>query len=486
LAQTYLDADIHALVIYDRQGRRVAGNVYDLQRGEPVAAPPFSLNRLSARHPLLPGSRGETGREGLLRTPMGPMLVAARPILTSENRGPSRGTLIMGRLLDARRVQSVADRALIDLRVQRLAPNAPVSQKPAPVTPLADGRLRAARTVMDLSGSPIVEVSVTHEPTLTRRVRRSMRYALLAVAGACGALAVAVCWVLRKTVTGPLAALTEHAVRVGREDNLTARLNLQRRDEVGVLAGQFDRMLDRLACSREKVNDHRERLRQLTRRLSEAEQRQNRHLAGQLHDGVNQSLFGLKAKLAQVRGAAGDADTRTAADEALRLVDQAMTELRTISMGLHPPVLRDLGLAAGLEWLADQTHRQHGLACEVRAENADDLPEDLAAALFQAARELVTNCVKYARARQVTIELAVGAGPVRLSVRDDGVGFDPADQAPVDPQQGRFGLFALRERVEAAGGEFQLSTGIGRGTEVTVKIPLAPGKPPANSSSEES
>ena len=471
LPETYLDSKLNLLAIYDLQGRQIAGDVYDLETGLPIGLGPFSLESLPPSHPLMVGSRESKGIHGLWQTPGGTMLLSARPILTSDNAGPPRGTFLMGRLLTEDRARQLARQTATDARFHRVDSPGALDPDEGWVRRLPDGRLRVARVLSDLTGQPALEVSVLKEPTLSIQVRQAMTVALLAVAGACAALVALVLMLLQKTVVGPLASLTAHAVKVGSQDDLSARLDLERRDEVGILASQFDQMLDRLQASRMKLEAHREQLRQLARQLALTEQRQYRRLAASLHDGINQNLFALKAKLAQMRSAG--ADCQEQAKAALKIVDQTMIDVRNMSMGLHPPVLRDLGLGAALEWLAEQTSQQFPVRCTARSRGDELLGDDMAGTLYQAARELVTNAVKHARAKEIQILLEAQGAWARLSVRDDGVGLDLQELTP--SEEGGFGLFSLRETIEAMGGKMEISSGVGKGCEVILIVGSSPG-----------
>lgn len=169
------------------------------------------------------------------------------------------------------------------------------------------------------------------------------------------------------------------------------------------------------------------------------------------------------------------------------LLGQIIDESRSLAVELSPPVLFDLGLGAGLRWLAGSMERRHGLEVLVDADpQAEPLPEDIRLLLFHAARELLTNVHKHAGVRQARVRLERADHLVRLIVEDQGRGLDP--QALLGPN-GRFaqargansglGLFSLRERLELLGGRLEVRGAPGRGTRVTLEVPVGPPEPSA-------
>jgi signal transduction histidine kinase len=138
-------------------------------------------------------------------------------------------------------------------------------------------------------------------------------------------------------------------------------------------------------------------------------------------------------------------------------------------------VLYELGLEAALQWLADQSSRQGGLEVTVESKGeAASVSEDVSVTLFQTVRELLANVVKHAGARHATVSLLWTAGEVAVSVADDGAGFDPAAVSH-QAVSNSFGLFSIRERLRHLGGRMEVETAPGRGSRITVSLPLVRG-----------
>jgi len=137
---------------------------------------------------------------------------------------------------------------------------------------------------------------------------------------------------------------------------------------------------------------------------------------------------------------------------------------------LRPAVLDDYGLGAALHWYAEEFGRRTGVAISVTEREATPrLPQLVEGVLFRIAQEALTNVVKHARASKVQIGLGMQGGMLRLSVADDGCGFDASRLQP-PTRQGGWGLMIMRERAESAGGRFHLETSPSHGTCVVVEV----------------
>ena len=161
-----------------------------------------------------------------------------------------------------------------------------------------------------------------------------------------------------------------------------------------------------------------------------------------------------------------------------QLLARPLAESRELALELSPPVLYDDGLAAALRWVAGYMKRKHGLAVEVETKpGAEPADEGTRVFLFEAVRELLLNVIRYARTDRAWVSAAAtDDGRLRLEIRDQGKGFDPAALEGREEIEDRFGLFAIRERLEMLGGRFQIESHPERGTRVVLVCPL--GQPP--------
>jgi signal transduction histidine kinase len=206
----------------------------------------------------------------------------------------------------------------------------------------------------------------------------------------------------------------------------------------------------------------REQLQASRLRMLEAGLEERRRLERNLHDGAQQRLvsLALHLHLLETQLAGGPERTRLLVGGARRELDLAMKELRELARGLHPAVLTERGLAAGLGSLAK------GAALDVRVHGATDerLDEAVEACLYFVAAESITNAVRYAEASSVDIRVRRPPGAVTIEIEDDGRG-------GADPDAGT-GLRGLADRVEALGGRFAVRNGTTAGTVVFAELPV--------------
>jgi two-component system CheB/CheR fusion protein len=216
-----------------------------------------------------------------------------------------------------------------------------------------------------------------------------------------------------------------------------------------------------------------DRLRALAAELNLTEQRERQRLASDLHDYLAQLLAVSQMKVAQAirQGVAPGVDE--ALTEVQEVMDQALTYTRTLMAQLSPPIQNEFGLPMALKWLAEQMrHRDFVVSLELEGDTLP-LPEDQARLLYQSARELIINAMKHGQTDHATVAVTVAQEVLRLVVTDQGAGFDVA---AVDTSGGvsHFGLFSVRERMKALGGDFELHSSPGGGTQATLVLPLAP------------
>lgn len=227
--------------------------------------------------------------------------------------------------------------------------------------------------------------------------------------------------------------------------------------------------------AQQQVETYQHQLRRLASELALTEARQRRIIAGELHDHIGQALAFLRMRLTRLRGDAVFSGFEESIAEILRVVEQAISSTRSLTFQISPPVLYELGLCAGLEWLGEHLGAEHGLAVSVRADTTiDTVADDTRILLFQAVRELLVNAIKHASPREVVVTANTHAGEVVVVVSDDGCGFDVARATAAEADAMTFGLFSIRERLEYLGGAMAVDSRPGSGTSVTLRTPIQP------------
>jgi PAS domain S-box-containing protein len=222
----------------------------------------------------------------------------------------------------------------------------------------------------------------------------------------------------------------------------------------------------------EAVRAGREQLKALSRRLLNAEEEERRRLAVELHDELGQVLTAVKINLASLQRQSAAAVAPTHLRDAIASVDQAMETVRDLALDLRPSVLDDLGLPAAVRWYADRFARTTHIDVHLSIDAVPHLPPELETACFRVAQEALTNVARHAQARNVWVDLHLVAEALDLRVRDDGIGFDAGVARNRAIGGASVGLLGMQERVSLAGGEYELSTRPGGGTEVRARLPL--------------
>jgi two-component system sensor histidine kinase UhpB len=209
---------------------------------------------------------------------------------------------------------------------------------------------------------------------------------------------------------------------------------------------------------------------QVAGRLIAGQEAERARLARELHDGVCQEIAAVAVDASYLRQRLNQLSPRDA-QQILQSIEQrtaAIAEsLRRLSHGLHPSVLRHVGLVAALQGHCAEVERLHHLQITLVADDEIDLPGRLALPLFRVAQEALQNCVRHANATRATISLVRSSTHVTLSVSDDGVGFDVdaiADKCGL-------GILSMQERARLARGEVTIRSERGHGTSIEARVP---------------
>jgi signal transduction histidine kinase len=212
----------------------------------------------------------------------------------------------------------------------------------------------------------------------------------------------------------------------------------------------------------------------LLRQVLAAREEEQRRIARDLHDGIGQSLTSLLLGLRAAAEVPTLEEARARLGELRGITASLLDEVRRLARGLRPIVLDDLGLAAVLERYAAEYTQAHGIAVDMYAPDLalTRLPAEVETALYRIAQETLTNVLKHAAAKAVSLVVRRESSGVHLTVEDDGRGFDN-DALLLAPGAGKgLGLLDIRERAALLNGSVTLESRPGSGTTVHVCIPL--------------
>ncbi len=328
-------------------------------------------------------------------------------------------------------------------------------------------RLLLANAAVIVTGA-VVGTLVTRALPHESPISLALAFAMVGVA-----LSLALNYAVLHYTLRPLSWLTTtvHQVQDG-HTSVRAVLDADQDPEIARLSLALNTMLDRLAAHTQTIEANQEQLRALSIKVITAQEEERRRIARELHDDTSQALASLLIQLERMDGAIPDelVELKQRLSAARELTLQTMDGLRTLVADLRPLVLDDLGLVPAIRWYAKNRLEPEGIDLEFEAdERLPRLAPEIEIALFRIAQEAISNVVRHADASLVRLSLTCNED-VRLYVEDDGAGFDEG-QVQTSPSGSHMGLFGIRERVAALGGQMELSTLSGRGTTLRIQLP---------------
>jgi signal transduction histidine kinase len=222
-----------------------------------------------------------------------------------------------------------------------------------------------------------------------------------------------------------------------------------------------------------EVAEARTQLKELSARLVQAQEEERRSLSRELHDEVGQALSAVLVELHNLSGGIAvrsEEQSRRHVETIKGLVERTVRVVRNMALLLRPSMLDDLGLIPALKWQARETSKSTSMDVTVAAElDSDELPDEYKTCIYRVVQEALRNCERHSEATSVGIRVELAQDRLRLTIRDNGQGFD------VEHTKG-LGLLGIEERVTRLGGTFQVHTNSRSGTTLAVELPLTPEK----------
>lgn len=205
--------------------------------------------------------------------------------------------------------------------------------------------------------------------------------------------------------------------------------------------------------------------------LVTAQESERSRLARELHDQSGQTLAHLLVRLRTLEGKILEESLQEDLKSIQEIVSYSIDQLSEISYRLRPPALEEFGLGTALWSLLEQMILESGLELEYSNNLTADLSQEISVVLFRIAQEALTNVLRHANAKRVSVSLENHADRVMMVIEDDGDGFEP-DQLSGKPTNRHLGLISMTERAEIVGGDLQVDTNQGAGTKLQVQVPL--------------
>lgn len=247
-------------------------------------------------------------------------------------------------------------------------------------------------------------------------------------------------------------------------EDITAHKEVER-----LLKAESQRLASEVQSTTKELDRSREELRALTGSLITSQEDERRRLARELHDDVGQRLASLSMNTDDVmRNMQTDpARARQKLEEISDRLGQLSEDVRTLSHGLHPSIIEDLGLAAALRMLTNEFgEREDMIVTFFPREVPEQIPVEIATGLYRIAQEAFRNIAKHAGKSHVKVTLTGKPGELALQIADSGKGFGMEHHRP------GLGLISIEERVRLMRGTLQVQSALREGTRVTVNVPL--------------
>ena len=262
----------------------------------------------------------------------------------------------------------------------------------------------------------------------------------------------------------------EHAVPGGTRWFVARAMPLEGSSDGAVISHEdiTDRMLAHRA-----LGDANKRLQAMSKRVLSIQEAERRSISRELHDDIGQSLTALKIGLHRLAQRSND-EHKEILTQCLNTAGATLDKLRNLSLELRPPQLDQLGLDDAVHWLVDQQRSATGLdvSCNITG-LTERLPTELESVCYRIAQEALNNATRHAKAKQIRIRVDLADRLLKLTIHDDGVGFDMDTARNKAVKTGSLGLISMEERAQLAGGRLKVRTVPGGGTTVQVTFALA-------------
>jgi signal transduction histidine kinase len=348
-----------------------------------------------------------------------------------------------------------------------------------------DGRAQIATIVpVEYSAVAWSVVVSANDPSLLAENRASLQR-IAVVLGVAILLTLVLAIVFAEVTARPVRRLTRQAIALA-DGNYTQPMETIGSGEVALLSDAFAEMAERLTsqvgdleAARAQLAEQAERLRELLRRTVRLQEDERRRIAADIHDAVSPLITGALYETRAIQlsrqnedGEAPESEETENLAGIARLLGQSMDELHRVIFDLRPPDLDDVGVEAAIERYVHQINRS-GLPCtfEVIGE-AQRLSPETRLGVYRIVQEALHNSLRHAHADEAVVRIEWGEEVLRVSVRDNGSGFDP-DQAPPATS---LGLLSMRERAAALGGALSVQSRAGEGTLVLLERPVKTGR----------
>jgi len=500
--ETFIGLGLNFILFIDTSGQIVFSKAFDLHNEEEVPLSPSLWGNLSANDFLLRHPSTESSIAGMVLLREGPVLIASKPILTSQDEGPIRGTLIMGHYLDAIKIDRLAETTLLSLAVHRIddmqmpadfqtARLSLSKETPILVRPLDAQYVAGYALLNDIYGKSVLVLRVDMPRDIYQRGRTSIAFLILSIVGAGLVVGVVAMLIIEKQVLSRLTRLSKSVSSIGTSGDLSMRVSMGGRDELSKLADTINVMTETLEQSSKALRGKNEQLEEASRAKSEF----LAHMSHELRTPLNVIIGFSELMLDGVPGKVSKEQRQCLSDvlgsgqHLLGLINDIL-DLSKVESGKMELRLGDIALPGVMESLKSEimpmlvTRKQ---SLEVNVERGLPLVRADKAKVRQVLLNLLSNSTKFTPdGGKLRVEAFRENNWCRVSVIDNGIGIKKRDQKRIfDPfcqlesslskEEGGtgLGLTIAKQIIEKHGGRIWVESEYGKGSRFTFTLPLA-------------
>jgi signal transduction histidine kinase len=225
-----------------------------------------------------------------------------------------------------------------------------------------------------------------------------------------------------------------------------------------------------------ELRESESRLREISSELLNAQEKERRLVAQEIHDSLGSSLAATKFRVEAAIKEVGEnhPQTRAVLGSILPMLQETIQETRRIQTNLRPPMLDDLGILPTISWFCRQYESTYS-GIRIRQEiniKEEEVAESLKTVIFRVLQEALNNSAKHSKASEVLLNISKIDRAIQLVIGDNGQGFDPLEAHSRTGATRGQGLLGMQERIELSGGSFAVESSIGRGTVIRASWPI--------------
>jgi signal transduction histidine kinase len=506
---TFTQLGLNLMLYMDSSGQSVFGKAFDLENDMEIPLPPDLSAYLAENDLLVTQRNAESGYSGTIVLPEGPMMISSHPILTSQNQGPVRGTLIMGRYLDTAGIAELAETTLLSITVHRFNdPQVPSdfsaalssvsTASPIYVQPLNEQSIAGYTLIEDISGRPALMLRVDAPRDIYQQGQSAISYLILTIVGVSLAFGLVTILLLEKQVLSRLSYLSRNVSDIGTSGNLEARVSVPGSDELSRLGATINGMLAALEQSETELRHLFENEKQLRQEL-EAEINKRveftHALVHELKTPITPVLASSEMLLEEVKKSGPAWELAQSISQGAYNLNQRIDELLDLARGevgmlqINPEAVEPGRLLRNIVDSVKSLARKNGHTLNTELPSSLPIIQADNDRLRQVVLNLLNNAFKFTPSGgSITVRAREEKAHLIVEVQDTGSGisqeeqkrlFEPYQQ--LESERSRLaglglGLSLSKKLVELHGGQIWVQSEKGKGSTFGFSLPLEAGE----------